>query len=166
MFFTLSKILWLIADPGNLFIIVLTIGVLLLWVGKARAGRGLVSLALLGALLVAVFPIGKVMTGVLESRFQRPEPMPENISGIIVLGGVLNQFIAKKRGATAPNIAAGRFSEFIRLAGLYPDAKLVFTGGSGSLRNPEIKEAEFAAPLLKSWGLDIERVTPFSPKPW
>lgn len=159
MFFTLSKILWFIVDPGNLFIIALTLGVLLLWAGKARAGRGLVSLALLGALLVAVFPIGKTMTGVLENRFQRPEPLPEKVTGIIVLGGVLNQFIAKKRGATAPQIAPGRFSEFIRLAGLYPDARLVFTGGSGSLKNPDIKEAEFVAPLLKFWGLEIGRVT-------
>ena len=159
MFFPMSKILWFLVDPGNLFVIVLSFGVVLLWAGKARAGRGLVSLALLGALLVAVFPIGKTLTGVLENRFQRPEPMPDSISGIIVLGGVLDQFIAKKRGATAPRIAAGRFSEFIRLAGLYPDAKLVFTGGSGSLKNPDIKEAEFAAPLLKSWGLDIRRVT-------
>ena len=159
MFFTLSKILWFLADPGNLFIIALSIGVLLLWAGKGRAGRGLVSLALMGALLVAVFPIGKIMTGVLENRFQRPDPMPDKITGIIVLGGVLNQFIAKKRGASAPRIATGRFSEFIRLAGLYPDAKLVFTGGSGSLSNPDIKEAEFAAPLLESWGLDIGRVT-------
>lgn len=159
MFFTLSKILWFLVDPGNLFIIVLSIGVLLLWAGKARAGRGLVSLALLGALFVAVFPIGKTMTGMLENRFQRPEPLPDNITGIIVLGGVLNQFIAKKRGASAPRIAAGRFFEFIRLARLYPDARLVFTGGSGSLNSPDIKEAEFAAPLLKSWGLDIGRVT-------
>jgi uncharacterized SAM-binding protein YcdF (DUF218 family) len=159
MFFTLSKILWFIVDPGNLFIIVLGLGVILLWIGRARAGRGLVSLALLGALLVTVFPIGKTMTGVLENRFQRPEPMPDDIAGIIVLGGVLNQFIAKKRGASAPRIAAGRFAEFIRLAARYPDARLVFTGGSGSLKNPDIKEAEFAAPLLKSWGLDIGRVT-------
>ena len=125
MFFTLSKTLWFIVDPGNLFIIVLTAGVLLLWTSKARLGRALVSLALLGALLLAVFPIGAAMMGMLE----RLEPMPEKISGIIVLGGVLNQFIAKKRGSTAPNIAPGRFAEFVRLAKQYPDARLVFAGG-------------------------------------
>jgi uncharacterized SAM-binding protein YcdF (DUF218 family) len=158
MFFTLSKILWFIVDPGNLFIIVLAAGAVLLWAGKARLGRWLVSLALLGALAVAVFPLGERMTGVLENRFTRPQPMPGNIAGIIVLGGVLNQFIADKRGAGAPKIASGRFAEFIRLARLYPDARLVFTGGSGSLRDPDIKEADFAEPLLKSWGLDTARV--------
>ena len=133
MFFTLSKVLWFIVDPGNLFIIVLTAGALLLWTSKARLGRGLVSLALLGALSVTVFPVGKTMMGMLENRFKRLEPMPENIFGIIVLGGVFNQFIAKKRGSAAPNFAPGRFAEFVRLAKLYPDARLVFTGGSGSL---------------------------------
>ena len=158
MFFTRSKNLWFIVDPGNLFIIVLTAGALLLWTSKARLGRGLVSLALLGALSVTVFPVGKTMMGMLENRFKRLEPMPENISGIIVLGGVFNQFIAKKRGSAAPNFAPGRFAEFVRLAKLYPDARLVFTGGSGSLSRPDVKEADFAGPLLKSWGLDIARV--------
>ena len=69
MFFTLSKVLWFIVDPGNLFIIVLTAGALLLWTSKARLGRGLVSLALLGALSVTVFPVGKTMMG--HRGFQR-----------------------------------------------------------------------------------------------
>jgi uncharacterized SAM-binding protein YcdF (DUF218 family) len=159
MFFYLSKILWFVADPGNLFLMVLAIGAILLWTRKARFGRGLIAVALLFALVIAVFPVGVTMLAMLEERFAKPDPMPERVAGIIVLGGALNQFIAKMRGDTAVEIAGGRLAEFVRLARRYPDAKLVFTGGSGSLRDQSVKEADYARPILRSWGLDTARVT-------
>jgi len=158
MFFTLSKVLWFLVEPGNLFVIVLLAGVFLLWIGRVQLGRWLLSLALLVILLLTVFPVGTTMLSSLENRFERPEMMPEQVSGIIVLGGVLNQLIAKKRGSAAPKFASGRFAEFVNLAATYPEARLVFTGGSGSLRNQELKEADFAEPLLRAWGLDTSRV--------
>ncbi|MCH7693153.1 MAG: YdcF family protein, partial [Proteobacteria bacterium] len=50
MFFIVSKVLWFIVNPGNLLLIVLGLGVWLLWTRWRRAGRWLVSLAVLAGL--------------------------------------------------------------------------------------------------------------------
>ena len=68
MFFTLSKVLWFLAEPGNLFVIVLSLGVILLWIGRVRLGRCLLSLVLLAILLLTVFPVGTTMLSGLEDR--------------------------------------------------------------------------------------------------
>jgi uncharacterized SAM-binding protein YcdF (DUF218 family) len=54
---------------------------------------------------------------------------------------------------------AERYTAFMMLARQYPDATLVFTGGSGSLTKQEYKAADVAARLFKEQGLDNRRIT-------
>lgn len=90
MFFYLSKIFWFVADPGNLLLIALMMGVVLLWSPWRRAGRWILSLSVLCALLLAVFPVGTMMRTALENRFSTPQSLPTKVDGIIVLGGVVD----------------------------------------------------------------------------
>ena len=56
------------------------------------------------------------------------------------------------------NGAVERLTAFADLADRYPDAKLVFTGGSGALTDQSLKEADFAAPVLLRMGVALDRV--------
>ncbi|MHA1599004.1 MAG: hypothetical protein ACTSV1_09805, partial [Alphaproteobacteria bacterium] len=76
MFFYLSKILWFLADPGNLLLIALGVAAGLSFSGRgerigrrALLGRKLLAITAAFALLVSILPIGKAMLGVLENRF-------------------------------------------------------------------------------------------------
>jgi len=158
MFFSLSKLLWFIADPGNLFVILLVLGVILIRTRWRRPGRWLLTVLALAAVFISVVPIGDKMFRVLEDRFPRPADLPADAAGIIVLGGFLNQFVAKKRKGAPVKISTGRITEFARLAGKYPNARLVFSGGSGSLTDQSVKEAHFVGPWLTSLGIDPARV--------
>ena len=158
MFFTLSKVLWILADPGNLLLIVLMLGMLSLWTPWRRMGRRLVALTTLVLLGLAVFPVGANIIQSLENRFPPPAELPEQVGGIVVLGGMIDQIVSKKRGQPSINGAAERLTEFAVLARRYPDAKLVFSGGSGKLMSQDLKEADAVKPFLEALGMDMNRI--------
>lgn len=158
MFFSLSKILWWFAAPANLLLCLMTLAVLLLWTPWRRAGRSLATLAVLLSLATATLPVGSWLIHKLENRFPTVSTLPAHVDGIIVLGGVVNQFLTAARGQVAVGDAVERLTEFAALARRYPQARLIFSGGSGSLFRQDLKEADAVDPFWQQIGLDESRV--------
>ncbi len=158
MFFYLSKIFWFFVDPGNVLLIALILGSVLVYRRRDKWGRRLISMAAVFALLIAVVPIGDNLIILLENRFPIGQKLPEKVDGIIVLGGVVNEVITKARGQTSIGGAVERLTEFAALSNQYPNAKLIFTSGSGKLLSQNIKEADVVGPLLISLGVDLNRL--------
>ncbi|MEE2745262.1 MAG: YdcF family protein [Pseudomonadota bacterium] len=154
----MSKIFWFIFDPGNIFVFVLVFVSVMLWLGKHNLVKWSMLVFMFFVLLVSIFPIGGKLLVILENRFPRVDKVPENIKGIIVLGGVVNQFVSADRGVASVGGSVERIIYFCKLAKEYPDTKLVFTGGSGNLLDQRLKEAKFVAPLMIQLGLDPSRV--------
>jgi uncharacterized SAM-binding protein YcdF (DUF218 family) len=158
MFFELSKILWIFVNPGNLLLILIILGAVILWTRWQLFGKWLVGFTALAFLVVAVVPLGKWMLGVLENRFPPLAQLPESIDGIIVAGGVVNPITSDDRGQLSMNGAVERVYEFAVLSQRYPKAKLIFSGGSGSFIFQDMKEAKAVTPLLRQLGVDLGRV--------
>ena len=158
MFFYLSKIFWFFASPGNLMFIFIATGTVLLWLKWRRSGTFLVSVGAVALLLFAILPFREWMMLPLENRFPVVHQLPKKVDGIIALGGVVNPAITKARGQITMGGAVERLTEFARLARHFPDAKLVFTGGSGDLFRQDVKEGDLLDPLLDTLGLDKRRV--------
>lgn len=158
MFFTASKVFWMIANPGNLLLILFMIGMLALIMRAWRFGRRLIGLAVVLSLMIAIVPIGNHLLYKLENRFPVQVKLPEQIDGVIVLGGFSNQFVTKARGQVALNGAVERLIALVSLSKRYPRAKLVLTGGSGDLFRQNVKEVETLGPVLNVFGLQKERI--------
>lgn len=158
MFFSLSKILWAVFHPGNLLLLSLCVGVVLLWTRWRRAARYVLSLTAAAAFLLATIPVGTALSLALEERFPIPRNLPAKVDGIISLGGVVDQFITEARGQIAVGGGVERLTELAALAQRYPSARLVYSSGSGSLLRQDIKEADVIDPFLRSLGLDPGRV--------
>jgi uncharacterized SAM-binding protein YcdF (DUF218 family) len=158
MFYELSKILWIFVNPGNLLLIILLFGVYLLWTRWWNFGRWLIAMISIAFLVIALVPMDKWMLGVLENRFPPLTQLPENIDGIIVAGGIVDPLVSKEHGQISMNGAIERVYEFAVLSKRYPKAKLIFTGGAGTLLFQDLKEAEAVAPLLRQLGVDLARV--------
>ena len=158
MFYELSKTAGLfLSNPGNLLFVALGVGAILLWTGAWRAGRVVIAAAIGFVLLIAVVPLGRQGSLLLENRFP-VSPLPTRVDGVVVLAGMVDQFVTRTRGQLALNGSAERLVVFADLARRYPDAKLVFSGGSGVLGRQDATEAGAVrdhAPLL---GLDPARV--------
>lgn len=159
MFFTLSKVLSVLLDPATILLVLVAVG----WLStilrrKPAMGRFFVSVAAVYALVIAILPVDAWLGRSLEQRFPKTATLPVDIAGIVVLGGAVDARATTERGQLALNAAAERLTAFLALARRYPQARLVYTGGSGSLTDPEAREAEAVRPHLADLGLDPSRV--------
>ena len=144
MFFYLSKIFYFFISPINLVFISLLLTVFLIFVKKTKWGHWLLTFTTVFALIIAIFPFGNVIRTHLENRFPVPVNLPVNIDGIIVLGGAVSPVLSDDRAQLTLQGNSERLFGFAKLAKKYPTAKLIYTGGSGSLSDQHLKEAHFA----------------------
>src|SRR6185312_1363222 len=134
MFFLLSKVLAPLQAPSDLLLLILSAGVICCWFAKSRRlGLRLASFATAAYLLILFLPVSDWITAPLENRFPQLSALPAHVDGIIVLGGAVNPETTARRGRPTLNSEAERMTEFVRLAKHYPEARLVFSGGSGLL---------------------------------
>jgi uncharacterized SAM-binding protein YcdF (DUF218 family) len=156
VFFVASKVFWMLLSPIVVLLVLALVGAS--WYGDRwrRTFRSIGIAAILVLITVAATPIGLMVAAPLENRFPQPAPDLPPPFGIIVLGGAVNGPVSKARG----EIVFGegeRIIEAAFLAKRYPQARVIFTGGSGSLI-PESKETPAARELLIRLGVDPGRL--------
>lgn len=155
MFYTISKLFWLVAAPSNLIALLIVAGALLCATKWARRGRELLFAAAALYLLCAPGPLGILLTLALENRFQRVHADIAPPDGVIVLGGAMDDSMVEARGALVLGPAGSRMTEAVALSRRFPEAKMVFTGGSADLlgNGRGITEAEAARRLFEALGV-------------
>jgi len=158
LFFYSSKIIWALVAPDHLLLLLLTLAFVLL-LGRYRStGLRLLAIVLLVAWLIAILPIADAMFHPLESRFIHNPTLPEQVDGIIVLGGSVMPATSSYWQQLETNQYQERIDYFIRLARRYPEAQLVFSGGSAKLQRDQPTEAETLYQYLLQSGLEAERL--------
>jgi uncharacterized SAM-binding protein YcdF (DUF218 family) len=162
MFFVLAKILGFFALPSNILISLGLLGVLLMGTRFARAGRRLAVFSLLLLALLGLSPIGNAIILPLEERFPAYDISRDASrgapAGIISLGGAFDTVVSPARGEVALNEAAERLTAMAELARRFPDARIVFSGGSGRLIYDGATEADLAARIFESFGIARARI--------
>jgi uncharacterized SAM-binding protein YcdF (DUF218 family) len=153
VFFILSKVLWLLTAPGNVIALAIWGGMLLMIFGRLRCGRRLVVLGGVALFVCGVLPTGSVLLRGLEDRFPQPALGDLEPTGIIVLGGAIDQVIGKARGQVTITDSATRMTAGAVLARRYPAAKLLYTGGSNALVSQVGSEAADARRLWIDLGV-------------
>lgn len=158
MFFYLAKLFWTIAEPINLIGLSLLAGIVLTMLRLRRLGLALFIAGFAVLALGAWTSLGALMLHPLEDRFQRPDPAPARIAGIIVLGGGFEGAVNLARGGYELNASGDRFIEAAILARRYREARIVITGGSGALLLEGEDDANTATRLLTALGVAPERL--------
>ena len=158
MFFYLSKIIWLVIQPLGLLLVLLFLTLLTAISRRPRLAVLFAGTATILLVAVAWSNIGQLMLQPLEDRFERPDPPPEAVAGIIVLGGGMLGSVTAARGGYELESAGDRFVEAAVLARRYPEAQIVISGGQGALVGNGEGDADSAPRLLAALGVDAERV--------
>ncbi|WP_185982482.1 YdcF family protein [Aureimonas mangrovi] len=157
MFFVLSKVGWYLVQPLVVVLLLLALGLFAVAVRRLRTGLALGGLSFAILAVVALSPLGLLMMSALEERIPRPD-LPAEIAGIVVLGGSFDTRIARTRGEPELNDAADRVTAALALARRYPEARIIFSGGSAALLADDIAESIPARQLFLELGLDPERL--------
>ncbi|MBI1244283.1 MAG: YdcF family protein [Alphaproteobacteria bacterium] len=155
--FFLSKLIGPLSDPRTTLFATLAAGILMLWTPWRRIGRALASLTIVSAIALSAAPIGPLAVGWIENRIPPPEQLPQQVDGIVVLGGDVNSRMLRLR-PVSPGHDSTRLIAFADLSRHYPNAKLVFSGGSGQVLDRTDTDSDGARRLLPILGVDTTRV--------
>lgn len=159
--FVLSKVFYFLFKPSNILLFTLIFGVVLLWwrgEGGRRWGRGILTVLAVASLLASVTSLSEMLLEPLENRFAVPKALPAHVDGIVVLGGAIDSDVSTARGQITLSDDGMRLTKAVELARLHPEARILFTGGSGKVFFPRILEAPLAGHFLEDLGLDPARL--------
>ena len=153
MFFVVSKLVGLVLEPVAFLVIVGLAGLALCLTRFVRLGRAVATVAALAFAIACFSPLANLLLLPLENRFPQPAAGMSAPTGIVVLGGALDEDVSAARGAPTIGAAAARLTSGAALAIRYPSARLVFTGGSANIRASGLDEARGVHALWASLGV-------------
>lgn len=159
MFFTVSKIFWAIAAPINFFIGLGVLGVGLGFTRFTRTAKALTAFSIIALALSLLTPLSALLLRPLEDRFPRPALDGAAPSGIIVLGGALDELRSEARRQLILTGDGSRLTDGLELARRFPNARLIFTGGSASLSGDQPAEAIGVRKLWLGLGAEEGRLS-------
>jgi len=157
MLYDFSKLFEIVTAPGNLLVILLAAGALLLAIGRRRSGGWLVGFVTVVMLVNTILPVGQWAMKPLEDRFP-PSNLPPRIDGIVLLGGAVRIAVSIAHGQPALNEMAPRITETLALSRRYPDVPVIISGGDPAIVDRGTSEATITRALLVSLGLDPRRI--------
>lgn len=159
MFFVTSKILGFFALPSNVLIVLGLVGVAIAVLRRGRAGGKLIVASLILLAIFGLSPLANALILPLEDRFPPWDASRGAPTGIVVLGGAFETLVSTTRADIPLNEAAERMTASAALARTYPHARIIFTGGTGSLLYGGPTEGELARRFYASLGVAADRIT-------
>lgn len=160
VFFIASKLVGALLRPDTWIVIALFGIVLALKTGRQRLARRVAWGGLLAVLALTVLPLGNLLLRPIELRYPANPPVAE-VAGIVVLGGGGDTRASAHWGQMQFNEGGDRFAAAVALSRRFPDAVLLFTGGSGALRDlggSAFTEADFAGRFFLEQGIPPDRL--------
>jgi uncharacterized SAM-binding protein YcdF (DUF218 family) len=157
LFYILSKLFWMVAAPQALGVLLVVLATILALFRRRRLSLAALVPGVLILVLISFTTFGSVLMAPLENRFPRPD-LPAKVDGIVVLGGGFDPDVSTATGRYALNEAGDRFTETLRLALLYPSARILITGGTGNLGGKGDGDAISGARFFTDMGIDPARL--------
>jgi hypothetical protein len=96
MSFYLSKILWLLLNPFNIFIFFTILTIILYFISLRKISIIVFITNTLFLFLISFLPIGNYLIYQIEKEYHLNTSIPENLDGILILGGATNPIIFKE----------------------------------------------------------------------
>jgi uncharacterized SAM-binding protein YcdF (DUF218 family) len=157
LFFVASKLFWAAVSPDNLGLALLIAAFLLGGTRFRRPARIVAGTILTAALVILLTNPAQWLAQPLENRFPHPD-WPSCVDGIVMLGGGETPSLSDDRGVPGMAYGAPRIFSSVELMRHYPNARLIFAGGSGVLGG-SLSEAGNVKAILEQLGVDLGRVS-------
>ena len=164
MFFRCAKLLHFFLRPSNAILLLVAIACLLLLLGCFGIGSLVLLVVTLIAAVIAWTPLPYLLLRPLESRYPVFDPeqidRAQPIRGIILLGGGVNASRGNQPNGPIFTSAGARLFVVLELARLFPDARILLSGGVPDLlaNDKSYSEAGLTRDLLIRFGIAPERI--------
>ena len=155
MFFSLSKTVGYLGYPLTFCLTLIVAGAIINRLLPRLSG----VLIWLGAIILwacSIDPVASFLIAPLEMPYQ-DTVAPKKVSAIIILGGASDLSLStSKRVELGPS--GDRFLVSLQLAKQYPDAAIVYTGGTGALIPQKVKEGSILRDIATQMGVERSRI--------
>ncbi|MFZ5965206.1 YdcF family protein [Thalassococcus sp. BH17M4-6] len=160
VFFVVAKLAGALLRPDTWIVIAVAGTVLLLLKKRHRLALVTSGVTVAVLLIVGIFPLGSLLLQPVERTYPANPPLSQ-VDGIIVLGG--GEDIGASLYWDQPQLNEGgdRYVAGLALARRFPEARLLFAGGSGALRDVagmRVSEASVAEQLFRAQGIAADRL--------
>jgi uncharacterized SAM-binding protein YcdF (DUF218 family) len=160
LFFIASKTLGMAARVETWALLLMALALWGLWRGRHRLAGWSLALLFTGTLALTLFPLGDLLLDPLERSFP-VRPDLTRVDGIIVLGGAETTGAYRLWGGPQLNEAGERLIEGAMLAHRFPNARLIFTGGSATVGREEdtTDPSKMVRDTWEALGIARDRIT-------
>jgi len=160
LFFVLSKTVGILLLPTNFLIALGILGIVLLFTRLASLGRVLMVISIALLAICGFSPLGNLLLYPLEHRFGpwQTKDAQGGVDGIVVLGGSVDADLSVAHQVPIVRTAGDRIIAAAALARRFPNARILFTGGSANLISNDAREADYAVEIFESLGIDKSRL--------
>ena len=157
LFFIASKLMGAAFRVETLFILLLGAGLINLHRQRTRSARRALVAGFVGMLALTVLPLGNFLLVPLELRYP-VNPQIKTVSTIIMLGGAEETDYSARWHQPNVNASGDRYIAALALARRFPQARILFAGGSSHLAGSELSEASIARDIFRGAGITDTRL--------
>ena len=152
----ISKLIWHLLSPLNLLIILIIFGTFFKFLNKKKLSKFFFLFSFFFFIIVGVFPLGSFLLFKLEQNYQTLSIIPNDIYGILILGGPSSSNLTRQHNQVSFNEAGERLTETIKIIRNFNPKKIIFTGGSYE-QTFENSHAFVAKKFFSEIGIDISK---------
>ncbi len=159
-FFIIAKLVGALLRAETWLVIALAVLLIALLRQKHRTALWTTTITFVCVVALCVFPVGGSLLARIERTYPA-NPTLDKIDGIIILGGGGDLDVFRRWGHPELSEGADRFTAALALAKRHPEAVVVFTGGSGALRDvldTEKSEGDLAKAFFAAQGISVPRL--------
>ena len=158
MSFYLSKIIWLVLSPFNVFILFTILTIILYLINFRKSSIVIFLTNSLYLIIISFMPIGDYLIHKIEKEYHAKFKIPEKLDGILILGGATNPSLYKEFNQISVNGSAERLIESVNLIKKFKNSKVIFSGGSGVINRPDLGHSQVAKLFYKKMGVLDNRI--------
>lgn len=153
----LSRSIEFLVIPSNVIAVFAGVALVLLLL-RRRCAAAVCGIALATVVTAALSPLGNMLLTPLEQRFPYLTYPDQPIDGIIILGGSYDTVSHSYVSEIVLQEDSAPVSVVPDLARRYPNAKIVFSGGTDIALPRGQSEADMVKQVFLSWGIPASRI--------
>lgn len=153
-YFIASKLVGFFLDPLHILAVLIGLTALCHWLGRLRTLAN--TILILWTALLGLTPLWNSLLFDLETQIKRSAP--DQISGIILLGGAIDELTTEAHDDVSLGDSAERMTATLGLMRFYPNTPVIFTGFSSRLVRGTLSESDVALRFFKETIGSTERI--------
>ena len=158
--FLMAKIFWFLFNPLNVFLFI-TSFTFIAFLFRLRIIKFIFLFTwTLLLLFIFIFPTGNYLIHILEKKYNQDTNLSnfEKIDGLLILGGSTDPYLSHIYNQIIFMGSAERLFESTRIIKQFPNAKVIFSGGSNKLINNNYTESDNAKQFFNEMDISQNKI--------